>query len=335
MGIRFWMGGLVVGSIAVAGGITGCASATKATCASNGDCGDAETCLDGSCRPRGSVAWSDITGRPPGLDDGDDGDDGAAIIAGEGLQLIDQTLSVLRPTIELWAKAAAYDTPAEISALLPPPYSDGDAVRAIEERDLQLRRDVGVQGRLSVAGSASVVGALGARTVSTIDASARAPGELVWRGSVPILVGEVVTLTERTEWQDLTGAVVIRPGTYDYLPALPQSVRRYRFTVQYTDNLACSLEGPSGAHFALARHDDTSTIHVEWNVGQTWAGHSARHIRTSPWMVDEDIATCGATFATGACDLVGKVVTPCAGAPTVRVKSVALEYYDCLEPCDV
>lgn len=69
-------------------------------------------------------AWSDLTGVPTGLADGDDD---TTYTAGAGLALSGTTFSVVRATIESYAEGVAYDSVAELRADLDSVYQEKGA----------------------------------------------------------------------------------------------------------------------------------------------------------------------------------------------------------------
>ncbi|TNE90282.1 MAG: hypothetical protein EP330_08750 [Deltaproteobacteria bacterium] len=75
--------------------------------------------LNGTAFSVDSVAWSQLTSVPTGLADGDDD---TTYTAGTGLTLTNTSFSVNQSQIETWAEGVAYNTEAELTALLDDNY---------------------------------------------------------------------------------------------------------------------------------------------------------------------------------------------------------------------
>lgn len=305
-------------SILVLSGCEDAASPGARPCNSDAECGVGSTCLDNVCTVTSEVPWSALTDVPNGLDDGDDD---TRYTAGTGLSLTGTTFALDTAVASNVARLACYDTPDEVLDVVGPGYSDADAVAAVE------------------AGDRRINGAVNATTFRANDGTVRTPSELVYRGNVPVWAGEVTTI-DSTTWQRVTPRgiclkdVVEHGGCYDYLPRVQGSVRKVRFTVLYTDNVtSCTGDGLVGSYWTLAHEAmPETTRYAEWSLKYTWSGNELWHVRTSPWFDASILQQCTVAWDAGGCAIFAHIPATCAGR-TVKVRSVQMEYYDCLNPC--
>jgi hypothetical protein len=89
--------------------------------------GDART-LQGLTPDDFASDWSDITGIPADIADGDDD---TTYSAGTGLDLAGTVFSANQATIEAWARGVCFDTAAEVEAAIGPHFTSADAVAAM------------------------------------------------------------------------------------------------------------------------------------------------------------------------------------------------------------
>ena len=156
------------------------------------------------------------------------------------------------------------------------------------------------------------------------DGSARAKGELVFRGSFDVWDGATVDSTSL----QLVGpnGVCLACTAKGAPPVLPKSVRRYRFAVRYSDSVDdCSGQDP-GSFWRLTTDAGPSAVHLEWTLPHTWSGANLQRTVYTDYFDQAVIDLCTASWG-ATCRLYGRLHESCAGR-TLRVRSIDLLVYD-------